>query len=225
MPFSMPRSPRADRSSSTRRAQTARWTPGERKALRALETPAQVQAFLDSLPYSADPIYRSPRSVLRDRKAHCFDGALFAAAALAQLGHASRLLDMRAVRDDDHILALFEDGGRIGAVAKSNFVGLRFREPIFRSSRELVLSYFEDYYNTAGEKTLRAYSAPLDLRRFDALDWRYDDAGLEQIATALDDIRHFPVLSPAQIRRLSRVDRRSLEAGLVGANAAGLYRP
>ncbi len=201
------------------------WTAGERRVLDRLTDPARIQAFLDRVPYSVDHFYRCPRRVLRERKAHCFDGAIFAAAALRRLGHPPLVLDMRAVRDDDHVIALFRHGGMLGAVAKSNFVGLRYREPIFRSVRELVLSYFEDFYNLAREKTLRAYSAPLDLSRFDDLGWETGDEGLEPIAARLDAIRHFPLLSERQAARLAPVERRFFSAGLSGANWKGLYKP
>jgi hypothetical protein len=201
------------------------WTRTERTVLDPLTDPAQIQGFLDTLPYSADPIYRCPRSVLRDRKAHCFDGALFAAAALRRLGYPPLLVDMRAVRDDDHIIAIFRRGGHIGAVAHSNFVGLRYRDPVFRTVRELVLSYFEDFYNVDREKTLRSYSAPLDLSRFDALCWEIRDEGLDRIASSLDTVRHFPLLSKRQAESLSKVDERSYKAGMLGINRAGLYKP
>jgi hypothetical protein len=204
---------------------TTPWTRGELVILDRLADPVRIQAFLDRIPYSADPVYRSPRSVLRDRKAHCFDGALFAAAALRRLGHPPLLVDMRAVRDDDHVIAVFKRRGRIGAVAKSNFVGLRYREPLFRTVRELMLSYFEDFYNLDREKTLRQYSAPLDLSRFDALDWEISDGGLDVIAARLDTIRHFPLLTTRQAAALAPVDRRLFDAGLSGANRKGLYKP
>jgi hypothetical protein len=201
------------------------WSPRERTALDRLTDPARIQGFLDRIAYSADPVYRCPRSVLRDRKAHCFDGALFAAAALRRIGYPPLLVDMRAVRDDDHIIAIFRRDGGIGAVAKSNFVGLRYREPIFRSVRELTLSYFEEFYNLDREKTLREYSLPLDLSRFDALAWETSDDGLEVIATRLDTIRHFPLVTAGQAAALAPVDRRLFDAGLTGANRAGLYKP
>lgn len=200
------------------------WTAAERRSLRALRDPGRIQEFLDAIPYSADPIYRCPRSVLRDRKAHCFDGAVLAAAALERLGHPPLLCDLRAVRDDDHVLALFRIGGRYGAVAKSNFSGLRFREPVFRHLRELALSYFEDYFNERGEKTLRAYSRPVALRAFEARRWRTEDTAMAAIATRLDRVRHTPLLPPVAVRRLRRVDRRSLAAGMLGVDRAGLYR-
>jgi hypothetical protein len=201
------------------------WTRSELAVLRRLTGPVRIQAFLDTVPYSADPIYRCPRSVLRDRRAHCYDGALFAAAALRRLGHPPLLVDMRAVRDDDHIIAIFRRDGLIGAVAKSNYVGLRYREPVFRTLRELVLSYFEDFFNPNREKTLRSYSAPLDLSRFDELSWETSDDSLDVIAARLDAVRHFPLLGKSQVASLARVDERSYRAGMLGTNRAGLYKP
>ena len=125
------------------------WTDAERQVMAQLTSPGAIQVFLDELPYSADPIYRCPLRVLRERIAHCFDGAMFAAAALRLLGYPPLILDIvPSGRDDDHLLALYKRDGHWGAVAESNFVGLRFREPIYRSLRELVLSYFEQYYNS-----------------------------------------------------------------------------
>jgi hypothetical protein len=183
-----------------------------------------IQGFLDGIPYSADPIYRSPRSVLRDRKAHCFDGALFAAAALRSLGHPPLIVDLQAVRDDDHMLAVFKRDGCYGAVAKSNFVGLRFREPIYRSLRELAVSYFSDYYNLERERTLRAYTAPLNLARLDHLAWMTSDELLEQVADRLDRSRRFPLLTDRMIESLTPVDQRTYDAGMLGVNPDGLYR-
>lgn len=203
----------------------AGWTRAEKTTLAGLDHPAAIQAFLDGVEYGADPFYRSPRSILRDGRAQCFDGAVFAAAALRRLGNRARIVDMRAVNDDDHVIAVFKRGAGIGAVAKSNFVGLRYREPIFRTLRELVLSYFEDFYNVAREKTLREYSVPLDLDAFDRLAWETDDAALENIAARLDSARHVPVLTPEQAARLQPVDERRYTAGLLGANPDGLYKP
>lgn len=211
--------------SRKKRPDDERWTGAELAVLEELRSPRQVQERLDSIPYSPDPVYRSPRSVLRDRKAHCFDGALFAAAALARLGHPPLLVDLRAVNDDDHVIAVYKADGHWGAVAKSNFVGLRFREPIHRTLRELALSYFEVYFNTLGQKTLREYSLPLDLRAFDDIDWRTSDQELERIATRLDELRHFPLLTRRMVARLSPVDERSVKAGMLGADEAGLFKP
>jgi len=200
------------------------WMDEERRTLEALSSPAAIQAFLDGVEYSADPFYRSPRSVLRDRRAHCVDGAVLAACALERLGLPPLLLDLRAVNDDDHVIAVFERRGLLGAVAKSNFAGLRYREPIHRTPRELALSYFDGYFNADGEKTLRSHSAPIDISRFDRTGWRIDDAAVEPIVAALDRARHYPLLSDEAARELLPIDERSYRAGMLGANEAGLYR-
>jgi hypothetical protein len=198
----------------------------EREILSDLDTPEKIQAFLDTVPYSTEAIYRCPLRVLRDRLAHCFDGALFAAAALCRIGYPPLILEMIPDgRDDDHILALYKIDGHWGAIAKSNFAGLRSREPIFRNLRELVLSYFEQYYNVEGEKTLRGYTIPLNLKAFDELDWMTRDEVMEAIAQRLDEISRFFLLTPKMIAGLSHVDERSLKAGLQGADEAGLYKP
>src|SRR5690242_10524057 len=134
-----------------------RWTARERGLLRALDTPWRIQQWLDRVPYSTDPVYRSPRSVMRDRRAHCVDGALFAAAALRELGHAPVLVWIVAENDDGHLIAIFQNGRLWGAVAKSNFLTLRYREPVYLSLRELMMSYFDPYFNTLGERTMRGY--------------------------------------------------------------------
>lgn len=200
-------------------------TAPERKEIAKLTTPARIQGFLDTIPYSSEPVYRCPLKVIQDRLAHCFDGALFAAAALRLIGYPPLILDMIPDgRDDEHLLALFQQEGCWGAIAKSNFAGLRYREPIFRNLRELVLSYFEQYYNVAREKTLRGYTVALNLEQYDAFDWMISDASMERIADRTDTIRRFSLLTPGMIAGLSPVDERLYSAGLQGANAAGLFK-
>ena len=200
----------------------------DRRALAALTSPPAIQAFLDAVPYSTDLFYRSPRTVLADRRAHCFDGALFGAAALRRLSHRPRIVDLLPAegRDDDHILAVFQRDGLWGAVAKSNFVGLRYREPVYRGLRELVMSYFEVYFNLAREKTLRAYTVPLDLSAFDPLGWEVRDGEpLEAIAQRLDEIRRFPLLPAESAGSLALVDELSARAGMLATDSEGLFRP
>ena len=197
----------------------------ELKLISSLTSPVKIQAFLDSIPYSAEDIYRCPGRVLRDRKAHCFDGAMFAAAALRRLGYPPLILDMLPHNDDDHLLALYKQDGHWGAVAKSNFVGLRFREPVYRTLRELVMSYFEDFYNVDREKTLRGYTVPLNLSAFDYLNWMTSDETMDVIADKQDKIRKVTLLTDDMIAGLALMDERSYQAGLIGVNAAGLYKP
>jgi hypothetical protein len=215
----------APKSTQSRAGVEPAWTHQERALFRTLDSPERIQAYLDETPYSTEPIYRSPRTVICDRKAHCFDGALFAAAALRQLGHPPVVLDMLPHNDDDHMLALFRRHGRIGAVAKSNFTGLRYREPVYRNLRELVLSYFESFFNVDREKTLRGYWAPLNLARLDRFDWMTSDANLEEVEKALGRQRVITLISPAMAASFAPVDARSYDAGLMGSDEAGLYRP
>jgi hypothetical protein len=199
------------------------WSRAELAVLRHLATPARIQDFLDAIAYRVEDAPGSPRRVLAERRAHCYDGALLAAAALRRIGHPPLLLDLRAVRDDDHVLAVFRLRGRWGAIAKSNFAGLRYRDPIHRTPRELALSYFDDYFNLEGEKTLREHSGPFDLARFDALDWTFRDDHLQDIASRLDRARHFRLLDRRLERALRPVDERSLRSGTLGADPKGLH--
>ena len=197
----------------------------EKRLLDSLSSPAQIQTFLNTIPYSEDDFYRCPLRVLRERKAHCFDGALFAAMALRRIGHPPLILELIPnERDDDHLVALFKQEGCWGAVAQSNFTGLRYREPVYRSLRELVMSYFEDFFNAIGEKTLIGYRRPVDLQVFDRVDWMCSDLGLEALADGLDRYRVYPLITDTMASRLSPVDKRSLRAGLLGSNPAGLFK-
>lgn len=195
-------------------------TKGELSLLRSLRTPEKVQAYLDRLPYNLEPdgdTLRSPRRVIRDHTAHCAEGAFFAAAAFRVNGRPPLIVDLEAVRDDDHILAVYRDGGLWGAVATSKFAGLRFRAPVYRTVRELVMSYFEDYYNWDGERTLRAYSRPISLARFDRIDWMTSETDLWPITEHLVEARHTQLIPPSAARRLPDLDHRSYDAGLLGS--------
>jgi hypothetical protein len=197
----------------------------ERKSLTRLSTPFAIQSFLDGIPYSTDDRYRCPLSVLRDRRAHCYDGAVFAAALLRRLGHAPRIVNLFAYRDDEHLLAVFQVDGHWGAVAKSNFVGLRYREPVYRTLRDLAMSYFEQYYNIEGFRSLRSFTRALDLAQFDRDDWMTRDEMMERVAARLDGLQRVPLLTEQMIARLNPIDKRSYEAGMVGTDMAGVFVP
>lgn len=204
-----------------RRALWNTFDSAELRRLRGLGSPAGIQRFLDQdIGYNKEPggaTCRSPRRVLRDAVAHCMEGALLAAAALRVLGHPPLLVDLEAVRDDDHVLAVFRIDGHWGAIAKSNYAGLRFREPVYRTLRELAMSYFEHYYNLKGEKTLRAYSRPVNLTRFDSLSWMTAEEDLWAIPEYLAGVAHIRLLAPGMERRLARMDDRLFAAGRLGA--------
>lgn len=206
---------------------TPGWTPAEAAALGRLRTPERVQRFLDEeLAYNVEEggeTLRSPRRVLRDRTAHCIEAALLAAAAFEFHGGRPFLLLLRAVRDDDHTLALFRGpAGGWGAVAKSNYSGLRFREPVYRSARELAMSYFDQYYNRAGEKTLRAVSRPIPLSRFSG--WETAEANLWKLNDALASSPLTPLLREGEAEALHRMDDRLFAAGLLGSRGKMPHR-
>jgi hypothetical protein len=203
----------------------AQLTPAEQRLLKGLDHAAKIQAFLSTIPYSEDKFYRCPLRVLRDRKAHCFDGALFAAMALRRIGFPPLILEhIPNERDDDHIVAVFKQRDHWGAIAQSNFTGLRYREPIYRNLRELMMSYFEDSFNSAGEKTLRAYRGPINLKTFDHLNWMSSDTGLDTLADGMDRYRTHPLLTDDMAANLDLADERSLRAGLMGSNPEGLFK-
>ena len=192
-------------------------TPRETRFLRGLKPAWRIQKYLDGLDYDWRASgCRSPRRVLRERTVQCMDGALFAAAALRVQGHPPLLLDLEAVYDDDHVLAVFRENGCWGAIARSNYSGLRFREAIHPTIRSLVLSYFESYFNLRRQKTLRRYSRPVNLARFDRIQWMTSPEDLWEIPNFLAGIPHDRLLPLKIERKLSPVDRRMFEAGLVG---------
>ena len=190
--------------------------PRNLRTLRALNIPARIQQFVDALPYQYANTAWSPRRVLRERKGHCLEGALLAAAALRINGHPPLLMDMEAVHDDDHVVAIYRECGLWGSIAKSNFAGLRFRAPIYRTLRELALSYFEHYYNLRGERTLRSYSRPVNLARLDSRHWMTSEEDVWCVPECLSAARHYPLFPDKVARALPRLDRRSFEAGMHG---------
>jgi hypothetical protein len=192
-------------------------TDREHALLRRLTPPWRIQRFLDELRYDVRGAgCRSPRRVLRERTVQCMDGALFAAAALRVQGHAPLIVDLEAVQDDDHVLAVFRERGHWGAIARSNYSGLRFREPVYQTLRELVMSYFESYFNLRREKTLRRYSRPVDLSRFDGRGWMTAQEDLWYVAEHLLTVKHLRVFAPGMERHLSPVQPVMFGAGLVG---------
>ena len=192
-------------------------TTREARTLRGLSPPWRIQKFLDELDYDVKGEgCRSPRRVLRERKVQCMDGALFAAAALRVQGERPLLLDLEAVSDDDHVLALYRVTGRWGAIARSNYSGLRFREPLFRTVRDLALSYVEAYFNLRRQKTLRRFSRPFDLSRFDRIGWMTTEEDLWEIPNHLVGIHHERLLTLAQEKSLAPVSQVVFRAGMVG---------
>ena len=196
-----------------------------RKTFAGLISPARIQAFLDEIPYRPEEEYLSPLSAIRDGKAHCFDGGLLGALALRRLGFPPVIVDFIPWNDDDHVLAIYKAGKCYGAVAKSNFSGLRLREAVYRDLHELVMSYFDLFFNVEGEKTLRGYTRPIRLIPFDRYHWETEDAGAWRVYQRMLTAPKVNLLSEEQIARLERADERSVQAGLLGSRPEGLYKP
>jgi hypothetical protein len=200
--------------------------PVNREMFASLDSPLKIQAYLDSIPYMGEDLNRSPLRVMQDRQAHCLDGGMFAALALASLGYPPLLVDLLPVPgiDDDHVLAVFRERGLWGAVAKSNFTGLRYRDPVYRTIRELVMSYFEVFYNIDGTKTLRGYTRPLNLSRFERFHWQTDQAGVDRVVDRLYSLKSIPVVPEDSIPLIAKLDKRSYEVAFMGVNMDGLFK-
>ncbi|MBI3372400.1 MAG: hypothetical protein HY017_11675 [Betaproteobacteria bacterium] len=184
-------------------------TRAEFAVLRRLDTPEKIQAFLFALRQNFEPYgdtCDTVRTVLRTRRAHCIEGAMLAAAALWVHGEPPLLFDLRAVKDSDHVVTLFRRRGHWGALAKTNGVGLRYRDPVYRTLRELALSYAHEYANSRGRKTLREYSIAFDLRRMDPKVWVGGEKGAWDVAVRLEEIRHYRLMTRAQEKALLRRD-------------------
>jgi len=190
-----------------------------------LASPSAIQRFLNQCAYSTHDACASPFRVMRSASAHCAEGAYFAAAMLRLMGHPPLVLDLSAEQDDDHVIAPFRSNGKWGAVAKSNTTMLRYREPVYRSLRELAMSYFEMYFNIRGLKSLRGYSRPLSLARFDRHCWMVSDDDLEYIGDYLTLCPHTPLLTPAEVARCSAADGDLMRVCFSGSDPAGLFVP
>lgn len=189
----------------------------EVRHLKQLNTPRKIQDFLEKIPINFEPegdTCLSPRRVLREQRAHCIEGAMLAALALRLQGQRPLVVDLAATKDDfDHVITVFQLHGFWGAISKTNHAVLRYREPIFRTIRELVLSYFHEYTDTEGRKTLRSFSRPIDLSRFDRRGWMTAEDDVWYVPEHLADVRHVPILSRRHIATLRRADALEREAG------------
>ena len=192
------------------------FSPKELRKLRSLKDPHGIQKFLDDMPYHLADTAWSPRRVLAENTSHCLEGAIFAAAALRANGYPPLIVDLEAEHDTDHVIAVYQVDGHWGSVAKSNYTGCRYREPVYRSLRELALSYFNIYFNLRKERTLRRFSRPVNLSRFDSLDWMTTEKPIWFIVYYLLEIHHYPLFPTRIAKRLHRVDERVYQAEVLG---------
>ncbi len=197
-----------------------------RRIFLAFQSPCDIQAYLDSIPYVGEDRNRSPLQVMQDRQCHCLDGGMLGALALSYLGFPPLLVDLvpEPGTDDDHVLAIYKVEGHYGAVAKSNFSALRFREPVYASLRELVMTYFDVFFNVDGLKTLRGYTRPLNLSAFDRYGWQTSEEGAAVVTRRLYSLKPIPVVTPSMVKRLSPMDERAYRTNMLGVNMDGLYK-
>ncbi len=192
-------------------------TKKELRILRPLSSPRKIQDFLEKIAINWEPegdTCFSPRCVMRGRRAHCIEAAMFAALALRIHGKPPLILDLSSSpHDEDHVIALFRQSGAWGAISKSNHSVLRYRDPVYHSIRELVMSYFHEYTDNDGRKTLRSYSRPINLSRFDRNEWMTSEENVWIVAEFLADAPHTAILNASQIARLRCADNIELYAG------------
>ncbi len=197
-------------------------TSKEEKIFKELKNPSEIQDFLNKIPINFDyhkDTCMSPRRVLQKKKCHCIEGAILAALALRMHGYKPLIVHLKASKDDyDHVIAVFRENvnkGKWGAITKTNHGVLRYREPVYESIRELVMSYFHEYFNNKGKKALRSYSVPVDLSRFDKKNWMTDEKDLWYIDSYLDKVKHFSILTRKQIKNLRKADKIEIKIGKI----------
>lgn len=190
------------------------FTKTELNILKKLSTPIKIQDFLDSLPRNWGDTYMSPRLVLKEKKAHCFEGALLAATAFWVHGEQPLILDLRAKGDEDHVVALYKRNGYWGAISKTNYATVRFRDPIYKTIRELVLSYFHEYFNNkTGKKALHDYSSkPFNLKQLGE-KWVIDEKNLDYVVEALDKAAHTTLVPKKNSTFIRKADKMEMKAG------------
>jgi len=186
-------------------------TSKEERILKSLDTPAKIQDFLDKIPINFDykkDTCMSPRQVLKKWKCHCIEGAFLAALALRFQGKKPLIMHFETIpSDEDHVIALFREKGKWGAISKTNHSYLRYREPVYNSIRELAMSFFHEYTDKKRNKTLRSYSVPIDLSVFNKNNWATDENDLWHIDEYIDTVKHYPVLTKEQIKNLRKADK------------------
>lgn len=190
--------------------------PTEFRTLQRLNTPTKIQDFVNAIPQNFEQggqTCLSVREVLQQNRAHCIEGAMLAACALWIHGEAPLLLDLKAEQDYDHVVTLFRQGKHWGAISKTNPPLLRWRDPVYRSLRELSITYLHEYANRRHQKTLRSYAGPLDLRRFDPSVWVTNTKNCWDVGFALEDLKHIPLITRAQAKHLRLRDSIEREAG------------
>jgi hypothetical protein len=200
------------------------WTPSERRFFRSLKSYQKIQDYLDDLDYNPMDDAASPRYILMTKDAHCLEGGLIAATALEFMGHPPLMISLQAEDDDHHVITVYKEKNGWGSLSKSNTALLRGRDPVYHSIRELVMSYFEFYFNTKGEKALYAYSDPINLKKYNHLEWRTTDENLVDLGKNFNDLPHYELVGLRDLKKLPKAKKLLRDACFLGANADGLYQ-
>jgi hypothetical protein len=200
------------------------WTPDERRFLRSLNSPEKIQGYVNELIYNPTDHASSPRWVMITQEAHCFEGGLLAAAALEMHGYKPLMVDLIAEDDDHHVLTVFKTQTGWGSIAKSNTTLLGGRHPFYKNVHELVMSYFDFYFNTKRKHSLYGYSEPINLNGFNQWNWRTSDDDLMEMGMSFNDITHYELISIKKLKALPPVPKKLLDACLIGSDPSGIYQ-
>lgn len=200
------------------------WTPDERRFLRSLNTPDKIQAHVNGLIYNPTDHASSPRWVMITGEGHCFEGGLLAAAALEMQGYKPLMVDLIAENDDHHVLTVYKSKTGWGSIGKSNTTLLAGRHPFYKNVHELVMSYFDFYFNTKRKLALYGYSNPINLNRYNSWNWRTTDDDLMEMGMSFNDLTHYELISLKQLKALPAVPKKLLDACFLGADISGLYK-
>lgn len=203
----------------------ADWTADERRYLRRLNSPQKIQDHLDMLIYNPDNSALSPRWVMLTGEAHCFEGAMLAAAAFEFHGGKPWVCDLVGHRDDHHVISLYKTTKGWGSVGKSNCSVLRARSPVYRSVRELVMSYFDLYFNTKGQMSLLEFAGPIDMNRYNNQNWRTSDEDLQEMGMSFEELPHQRIMTVRELEKLPKATKRLSDSCYLGADPAGLFKP
>lgn len=200
------------------------WTKTELKLLKTLNTPYKISRYLAQIKYKVKDGCYSPRLVMQTSEAHCFDGAFMAAAALEFHGYKPLIVDLWAQDDDEHLLCVYQENDLWGSIAKSNTSLLLERSPFYQSVRELVMSYFDLYFNYYGKLGLYGYSIPINLNKFNKFEWRTTLNDLEFLSNLIDEFTHYEIIDPKKLRKLPKVNDVILKACFLKSNLAGVKK-
>jgi hypothetical protein len=201
------------------------WTHSEIKLLKKLNSPYKIQDYIFHLKYNPDSSTASPRVVMERKSAHCFEGALLAAAALEFHGERPLILDLVAHNDDDHVITLYKYKNKWGALSKTNTTTAGMRLPVYKSVRELVMSYFDFYFNTKGDYSLHKYSTPINLNRLNHYHWRTTNKDLITMGYELNKFTHIEILSKKELAQFPRAYKKTVDGTFFKSMKSGLYQP